>query len=115
MLQPPIAFNDDVFGKKTPSQDEVEVISSLMKGINPRDTVETLYAAQMVASHMLGMRKLSSTYHEDQKIGIRLLKFSSESMQQFERKRSGGTQNITVNYNHNGQGNVLSQTVIKDK
>jgi len=81
-----------------------------MRGIHPRDSLETLYAAQIVASHMLGMRKLSSSYHEDQKLGMRLLKFCNESMQQLDKKRNGGTQKITVNYN--GQGNTLTQTII---
>ena len=111
-----ITFSDDiVFGTKEPSEDEIESITSLMKGVNPRDTLETLYAAQIVASHILGMRKLASTYHEDQKLGLKMLKFSNEAMQQLEKKRGGGTQNITVNHNYSGQGNTLSQTVIKEK
>jgi len=111
-----ISFSDDmIFGKKDPSEEEIEAIASLMKGINPRDTLETLYAAQVVACHMMGMRKLASTHPDDQRLGLHLLKFSNESMQQLEKKRNGGTQNITVNYNYNGQGNAVSQTVIKEK
>lgn len=111
-----IAFTDDlVFGSKEPSEEEIEAISALMKGIQPKDTLETLYAAQIVATHMLGMRKLASTYHEDQRLGLRMLQFSNESMQQLEKKRGGGTQNISVTYNYNGTGNALSQTVIKEK
>lgn len=97
------------------SEAELHGVTSLMKGINPKDSLETLYAAQIVASHMLGMRKLSSNYAADQKLGLKLLKFCNEAMQQLEKKRSGATQNITVNYNYNGTGNALSQTVIKEK
>jgi len=73
-----------------------------------------VYAAQIVASHMLGMRKLSSSYSEDQKLGLRLLKFCNEAMQQLDKKRNDGTQNITVNHNYNGSGNALSQAIIKE-
>jgi hypothetical protein len=105
----------DPFSRKDISSEELEGITSLMRGINPRDTLETLYAAQIVASHMLGMRKLSASYPDDQKLGLKLLRFSNEAMQQLEKKRNGGTQNITVNYNYHGQGNPLMQTVIPIK
>jgi hypothetical protein len=97
------------------SKEELDGISSLMRGISPKDSLETLYAAQIVASHMLGMRKLSSSYNEDQKLGLKLLQFCNDSMQQLEKKRSGGGQNITVNHNYNGQGNTLTQTIIPTK
>lgn len=105
----------DVFSNRDISKEELDGIASLMKGLNPRDTLETLYAAQIVACHMLGMRKLSASYPDDQRLGLKLLRFSNEAMQQLERKRNGGTQNITVNYNYHGQGNALMQTVIPNQ
>jgi len=56
---------------------------------------------------MLGMRKLSSSYLDDQRLGLKLLRFSNEAMQHLERKRNGGTQNITVSYSYHGQGECL--------
>lgn len=64
---------------------------------------------------MLGMRKLSKGHNEDQKLGLKMLQFSSEAMGRLQKKRSGGMQNITVNYNYNGQGQALMQTVIPIK
>jgi len=101
----------EIFAKKNISKEEIETIIALMKRINPRDTLETLYAAQIVASHMLGMRKLAESYIEDKKLGLSLLKFCNEAMQQLEKKRNGGMQNITVNYNYGGQGNAFMQAV----
>jgi len=97
------------------SEAELKGVSSLMRGISPKDSLESLLGAQIVASHLLGMKKLASNYCEDQKIGLRLLKFCNESMQLLEKKRTGSTQNITVNHNYNGPGQTLSQTVIKEK
>lgn len=96
------------------TDEELEGITSLMKGLAPRDSLEALYGAQIVTSHMLGMRKLSSNYGEDQKLGLRLLKFCNDAMQQLDKKRNGGNQNINITYNHNGPGNTLSQTIIKE-
>lgn len=100
----------DVFKKKRViSKDELEVILRLMKGMSPKDTLETLYAAQIVVSHILGMRKLSQSYKDDQKLGLSLLSFSCEAMQRLQRKRGGGVQHITVNYNYNDQRSAAIQ------
>ena len=105
--------DDDFFRRdRKISESEMDGVISLMKCVNPRDSLETLYAAQIVACHMLGMRKLAESCREDQKLGLNLLRFSNEAMQQLEKKRNGATQNIVVNYNHNGQGNALMQTVL---
>ncbi|OGN64047.1 MAG: hypothetical protein A3E80_03370 [Chlamydiae bacterium RIFCSPHIGHO2_12_FULL_49_9] len=106
----------EVFKKKRViSKDELEGILSLMKCINPRDSLETLFAAQIVVSHMLGMRRLAKGCREDQKLGLNLLRFSNEAMQQLVKKRGGGMQNITVNYNYNGQQDALMQTVLPEE
>ena len=108
-------YGKSEFGSRSISKDELDGLLALMKGINPRDGLETLYAAQIVACHMLGMRKLAEPYMDDQKLGLNLLRFSNEAMQQLEKKRSGGAQNITVNYNYTGPGNPLMRTMIPDK
>jgi len=92
----------DAFSKRELSKEELEGIMSLMKGLNPQDSLETLYAAQIITSHMLGIRKLAASYPDDQKLGLKLLRFSNETMQQLNRKRSEGTKNITVNYSYQG-------------
>ena len=97
--------------KRVVSKDELERILSLMRGIIPKDTLETLYAAQIVVSYMLGIRKLSQSYQGDQKLGLNLFQFSSKAMEQLQRKRSKGTQHITVNYNYNDQRGAPMQTV----
>jgi len=99
-------------GNRELSKSELDGVISLMKCINPRDSLETLHAAQIVVCHMLGMRKLATDFREDQKLGLNLLRFSNEAMQMLEKKRSGTTQNIIVNYSYSGQGNALMQTVL---
>jgi TRAP-type uncharacterized transport system substrate-binding protein len=102
-------------GKKVVSPEELDGIVSLIRGINPQDALETLYAAQIVAAHMLGMHKLSSTYQDDQKLGLKLLKFSNEAMQNLQKKKDGGAQNITVNYNYHSQGPEFTKPILINK
>jgi len=98
------------------SNEEIEGVISLMKGINPKDTIEMIYGAQIIASHMIGLKLLSRCFDGDQALGLKLLRFSNEAMSQLQKKRAGGTsQNITVNYNYSGQGQALMQTVIPAK
>ena len=47
--------DDDFFRRdRKISKSEMDGVISLMKCVNPRDSLETLYAAQIVARHMLG-------------------------------------------------------------
>ena len=75
---------------------------ALMKAIKPIDVLETLSAAQIVAGHMLGMRKLAQPFEADQRLGLKLLRLSNDAMERLEKKRNGGHQNINVTYNNHG-------------
>ncbi len=104
------------FSGKDISDEELEGVIALMKGIGPNDTIEMIYGAQIIASHLLGIKLLSHSFPVDQVLGLKLLRFSNEAMAQLQKKRAGGAvQNITVNYNYNGQGPALMQTVLPAK
>lgn len=75
------------------SEDELDVIEALMRGIAPKDTIETLMGAQIVLTHFLGIRRLGGSHIDDQRLGLNLLQFSSLSMQALERKRRKDLQN----------------------
>lgn len=82
-----------------PSESELEGIISLMKGIEPRDTIEMIYGAQIISCHFMGLRLLRHNFTTDQALGLKLLRFSNEAMAQLQKKRSHGiSQNVEVNY-----------------
>jgi hypothetical protein len=104
--------NDKSYGmnKSEPSAEEIEGIIALMQGIAPQDTIEMIYTAQLVSSHLMGLRLLSHDFKEDQILGLRLLRFSNEAMTQLQKKREGGiNQSITITTTHAGQGSALLQ------
>lgn len=88
--------------------EELESVCAMMAGLKPADMLEALYAAQIVATHLLGLRRLARGCSEDLRIGLRMLQFSSDSMAALHKKRTGGLQNITVNYNYAGKPPPLS-------
>jgi hypothetical protein len=80
------------------SNEEIEGVCALMRGVKPKDTIEAIFAAQIVASHLLGLRLLSKSYGEDQALGLRLLKHCNEALAQLEKRRSGDVPPIqTIN------------------
>lgn len=88
------------FEKRTITNVEIEVVCEYMHSLKPKDTIEAILAAQIVVSQMLGMRKLAKNGVEEQRMGLKLLRFNNEVMRHFQKKRSGCSQNITVNYNY---------------
>lgn len=105
-------YGQDNYGKQSFSKAELDGVVSLIRSIKPMDSLETLFASQIIVGHLLGMKKLSESCPDDQKIGLNLLRFSSEAMQMLIKKQTGATQNIVVNYSYNGQGNAMMQTVL---
>lgn len=101
--------------KQEITQDELEAVCELMQGLKPQDMLEALFASQIIVSHMLGMRKLAKIGPKDQHMGLKLLRFSNEALKQLLRKRSGGMQNITVNYNYSGTDPKHMPTIIQQK
>lgn len=93
----------DFFMRSRPITDEqLEDICAFMQGIQPRDMLEAIIVSQIVVTQMLGMRKFASGSAEDQRLGLKMLQFSGEAMGRLQKKRSGGMQHVTVNYNYNG-------------
>lgn len=95
------------------SKQEIDGVYALMRAIKPIDVLEALYAAQIVAGHMLGMRKLAQSCQDDQRLGLKLLRLSNDAMERLEKKRNSGHRNINVTYNNNApseQALICSET-----
>jgi hypothetical protein len=69
---------------------EIEQVISLMGTLKPRDLTEALIAAGIIAGHIVGLRLISHNYQEDQAMGLRALRFSNASLNQFVKKRARG-------------------------
>ena len=92
---------DNFSRHRTITNEDIEDICAFMQGIKPNDVLEAIIAAQIVVTHMLGMRKLASGFAENQRLGLKMLQFSSNSIARLQKKRSGGMQNFTINHNYN--------------
>lgn len=93
----------DMRSRRVATNEDIEDICTFMHGIKPNDALEAIIAAQITVTHILGMRKLATGHHADQHLGLKMLRFSTDAMQQLQKKRCGGVQTITVNYNYNSK------------
>jgi hypothetical protein len=79
---------DDDIGsyKKTHilSTEELEGVCCLVRGIKPQDMLEALLAAQIVVGHLIGLRRLANRYSEDQRFGLKMLKFSNDAINRLQ-------------------------------
>ena len=69
------------------SKEEIEGVYSLMLGIKPKNIFEAIFTAQIIASHLLGLRLLLKNYDEDQALGLHFLSHSNKVLAQLEKRR----------------------------
>jgi len=74
------------------SKAEIKTIYTLMNTLNPQDALEAIYVAQIIASNLLGMQKLTAQYEEDRRMGLKILKFCNTAMLDLDKKRDGRMQ-----------------------
>lgn len=81
-----IHHSDNVTFKSEMSTEEFEGIVALMNGLSPKNRAEAIYCAQAVLSYINGLRLLGHSYPEDERLGLKLLKFSNKTMLQLRTK-----------------------------
>jgi hypothetical protein len=74
------------------SKMEVDEVYALIQSFEPSNFTESLYAAQMILSHMVGIRKLTQPCKDDQRLGLKLLRLSNDAIQRLEKRRIGSQQ-----------------------
>lgn len=80
------------------SNNDLDSVITLVRGMNPKDTVEAMLAAQFVALHLQSMATLSKTYINAKGQGMMLMRLSHQALDMLQRYRGKG-QTINVNYN----------------
>ncbi len=102
---------EDMFGVRKVDDVSLDAIVSLVRGINPKDTVELLLASQIVTCHLQSMVKLAGTNNSDTSHGMMLMRLSHQALETLQKYRSKGS-NINVNYFVHNEGQAVLQTNI---
>jgi hypothetical protein len=93
---------------QSPSERDINFLLSVVKGIEPRDEVEAMLAAQMAAVHMATMtfaRRLAHVENIPQQDSAerafnKLARTFAAQMEALKRYRTGGQQKVTVEHVH---------------
>ena len=97
---------------KGPSDNAVDFMLSVIRGVEPRDQVEVMLAAQMAAVHMASMtfaRRLAHVEHIPQQDSAKrafnkLTRTFAAQVEALKRYRSGGEQKMTIQHVHVAEG-----------
>jgi len=87
---------------------EIDSVITLIRGVNPQDTVEMILSCQFVATHFHSLIKMGegNTSH-----GMMLMRLSHQALDTLQKYRQKGS-NINVNYFVHNEGQAVLQTNI---
>ena len=94
------------------SDEELDAVIVLIRGIQPKDTIETILAAQFVALHLQGTANMAQENYNIMGQAIQMVRLSHQSLNMLQQYR-GKSQTINVNYNVASQGDTVLNTLIQ--
>jgi hypothetical protein len=97
---------------KTWNDKDLDAVLTLIKGINPKDTVESILAAQYVSLHLKAMAIMADENNNTIGQGIMMVRLSHQALNTLQQYR-GKAQTINVNYNVHSEGNAVLNTMIQ--
>jgi hypothetical protein len=93
------------------SEEDLDATVSLIRGIKPKDAVESILAAQFVALHLKGMETISEDNYNTMGQAMMMIRLSHQSLNTLQQYR-GKSQTINVNYNVHSEGDAVLNTLI---
>jgi hypothetical protein len=109
---------DSIYPHKTWPQsvawgdNDLDAVVALIRGINPKDTVESILAAQFVALHLQGMASMAKENYNIMGQAIMMVRLSHQALNMLQQYR-GKQQTINVNYNVLSKGDAILNTIIQ--
>ena len=80
------------------SNKDLDGVIALIRGVNPKDTIEVMLATQFIALHLQSMTTMAKPYINAKGQGMMLMRLSHQALDMLQRYRGKG-QTINVNYN----------------
>ena len=92
---------------------DLDAVVALIRGIKPKDTVESILAAQFVALHLKGMETMSEDNYNIMGQAMMMVRLSHQALNMLQQYR-GKTQTINVNYNVHSEGDAILNTMVNN-
>ncbi|MCX5924609.1 MAG: hypothetical protein NTZ68_04250 [Candidatus Dependentiae bacterium] len=94
------------------NDNDLDAVISLIRGINPKDTIETILAAQFVSLHLKSMETMSRDNYNTMGAAMMMVRLSHQSLNMLQQYR-GKSQTINVNYNVHSEGNTVLNSFVQ--
>jgi len=82
------------------TQEQMEMITNLIESLQPTDAIEAALASQFAITYIRGMEESSKDYSNASSM-IELFEFGHQVLEAYQKYRSKGAQQISVQYNVN--------------
>ena len=96
------------------SDEDLDAVVCLIRGIQPKDTIEAILAAQFVALHLKAMKCISRDNYNIMGYALSMTRLSHQALNILQQYR-GKSQTINVNYNVHSEGDTVLNTLIQEK
>jgi len=93
------------------TQEQMNMVINLIESLEPKDAIEVALASQFAIVYVRGLQESCSEYSSGDSI-IKYFEFGHQVLEAFQKYRSKGAQQISVQYNVN-QGQILNVKNIK--
>jgi len=92
--------------KAVASSEQMQMITHLIESLQPTDAIEAALASQFAITYIRGLQESSSDLSSTSKM-LELFEFGHQVLESFQKYRSKGAQQISVQYNVN-KGQVVN-------
>lgn len=93
-------------------EEDTEAVIALIRGINPKDTVESILAAQFVALHLQATSNVADENYNTMGYNLQMLRLSHQALNMLQQYR-GKSQTINVNYNTLSHGDTTINSLFQ--
>lgn len=94
------------------SDEDLDAVVSLIRGIKPKDTIEAILAAQIVSLHLKGIEIMAKDNYNTISHAMMMVRLSHQALSMLQQYR-GKSQTINVNYNIHSEGGAVLNTLIQ--
>lgn len=101
-----------VRAKSVATQEQMEMVINLIESLQPTDAIEAALASQFAITYIRGMEESFKDYSNNSSM-IELFEFGHQVLEAYQKYRSKGAQQISVQYNVN-QGQVVNIKNVKE-
>lgn len=94
------------------TDEDLDAMVSLIRGVNPKDAIETILAIQFISLHLKGVSTMAQDNYNIMGPAMQMVRLSHQALNMLQQYR-GRSQTINVNYNVHAEGDSVINTLVQ--